>query len=118
MAHQRRWARSGGRGWPRVGAVAQLGEHRLCTAGVRGSNPLGSTSCAFGSCQTTDNGLDLFEVGGLSGKLDGLEPKDNRIATPSDAKCRAIGLKHQAGCFVSGTLTTEDGSGRIFMREY
>jgi hypothetical protein len=29
-----------------------------------------------------------------------------------------IGLKHQADCFVSGTLTTEDGSGRIFMREY
>ena len=27
-----------------LGAVAQLGEHRLCTAGVRGSNPLSSTS--------------------------------------------------------------------------
>ncbi len=25
------------------GAVAQLGERRLCTAEVRGSNPLGST---------------------------------------------------------------------------
>ena len=27
-----------------IGAVAQLGEHRLCKAGVRGSSPLGSTS--------------------------------------------------------------------------
>src|ERR671921_359284 len=27
-----------------TGAVAQLGERRLCTAEVRGSNPLGSTS--------------------------------------------------------------------------
>jgi hypothetical protein len=26
------------------GAVAQLAEHRLCKAGVRGSIPLGSTS--------------------------------------------------------------------------
>ena len=26
-----------------IGAVAQLGEHRLCKAGVRGSSPLGST---------------------------------------------------------------------------
>ena len=26
-----------------IGAVAQLGERRLCTAEVRGSNPLGST---------------------------------------------------------------------------
>jgi hypothetical protein len=28
----------------RIGAVAQSGERRLCTAEVRGSNPLGSTS--------------------------------------------------------------------------
>ena len=32
-----------------IGAVAQLGERRLCTAEVRGSNPLGSTleMCCF-----------------------------------------------------------------------
>ena len=28
---------------PRAGAVAQLGEHRTCTAEVAGSNPVSST---------------------------------------------------------------------------
>ena len=29
---------------PRAGAVAQLGEHRTCTAEVAGSNPVSSTN--------------------------------------------------------------------------
>ncbi len=30
-----------------IGGVAQLAEHRVCNAGVRGSNPLTSTSSAI-----------------------------------------------------------------------
>ena len=30
-----------------IGGVAQLAEHRVCNAGVRGSNPLTSTSLAI-----------------------------------------------------------------------
>ena len=50
-------------GRPRDGAVAQLGEHRLCMAGVGGSNPPGSTSpegglSNGGGCGTLGFGLE------------------------------------------------------------
>ncbi len=37
------------------GAIAQLVEHCLCKAGVRGSSPLGSTFVMSGNCQIHSN---------------------------------------------------------------
>ena len=39
--------------WTKVGAVAQQGEHRICTAKVAGSIPVSSTSAGKGT--KTDN---------------------------------------------------------------
>ena len=35
--------------WTKVGAVAQLGEHRICTAKVAGSIPVSSTNAGKGT---------------------------------------------------------------------
>ena len=35
--------------WPKVGAVAQQGEHRICTAKVAGSIPVSSTNAGKGT---------------------------------------------------------------------
>ena len=48
-----------------AGAVAQLGERRLCKADVRGSSPLGSTSCLGGTAARGEHhgrgeGLDNY----------------------------------------------------------
>lgn len=45
----------------RPGALAQLVEHRLCKPGVRGSNPLGSTS-QNAPAQTTGGGVRAIRV--------------------------------------------------------
>ena len=54
----------------RDGAVAQLGEHRLCMAGVGGSNPPGSTikpggkaaeNDREGACQGAADEVDLSQ---------------------------------------------------------